>query len=171
MSDEIDLRKARQIARKEADAAVQKRRKRIGNGQEAVCAFHAPILDLRKAGQPWEKVAEALQRWCGLELSANTVKAYTSKVNIGELAPWPDDDAIEGAIEPGPLPAPEFVGESADPASPPDHPEDERATPAEADQRAKTVGRDAGSTSCSAEGAIRERGAFDEKPDPIRKRT
>lgn len=172
MSDEINLRKARLIASKEADAALRERRKRIGSGREAVPAFHTQILALREADRSWEEVAEALHRWCGLKLSANTVKAYTSKVNMGELEPWPHDDGAEVEIQQAPWPPVVEAKAAAEPALlPPDTHKDQRATPVEAEQREKNVGGDAGSTSLSSGRTGREPGAFYVKPDPILKRT
>ncbi len=93
MSDQIDLREARRIASEEAATALQKREGRIGNKRDAVRAFHPQILALRKAESSWEEVAKALHRWCGIKIPANTVKTYTSKVNMGTLAAWPADNA------------------------------------------------------------------------------
>lgn len=100
MTDEIDLKAARRVASKEAAEAAQKRESSIRNHRDAVRAFHPQILAVSKAERSWKKAAEALERWCGRKIPPNTVKTYTTMVNMGHLPPWPDDEAqqpIRGA--------------------------------------------------------------------------
>lgn len=173
MSDEFDLNKARKIASEEAEAAVQKREGSIEGHRDAVRVFHRQILTLRKANHSWELIAQALERWCGRKIPANTVKTYTSMVNMGTLAPWPAHELGEPVAllaQVGKPPA-EDVASAELPALPPlpgTHQNPPEA-PAEVARGETSEGGGVGSAQPSPEATGKKPG-FAVKPDPSLKR-